>query len=57
MTYRNGSDIDLGQFTMAYLTNMLQQAIKWNPNDETSVMKKLLKSYEDWQTYYTERIL
>ena len=28
-----GSDLELGQFTMAYLTNILKEAIKWKTNE------------------------
>jgi hypothetical protein len=47
-----GSDIELGQFTMTYLTNVLKEAIKWKYEDETEVMRKLLKTYEEWESYY-----
>lgn len=32
-TFKKGSDIEMGQFIMVYLTNMLKEAIKWEHQD------------------------
>ena len=42
---------------MNYLTNILNEAIKWKYEDETAAMKRILKNYEQWEGYYTEIIL
>ena len=57
MTFKKGSDLDLGQFTMGYLTNILSEAIKWKHQDDTSVMRRLLEAYQEWEVYYSTLIL
>lgn len=42
---------------MNYMTNILKEAIKWQYEDETSVMKRILSNYEQWEEYYTDAIL
>lgn len=52
-----GGEIRLGQFTMNYLSNALTEAIKWKHADETEVMRRLSRTYEEWEVYYTQTIL
>jgi hypothetical protein len=33
VNFRRGGDLDLGEFTMNYLTNILNEAIKWKYED------------------------
>jgi hypothetical protein len=54
---RRGDDILLAEFTMNYLTNVLNEAIKWKYEDETSVMRRILSNYQQWEAHYTEAIL
>ena len=42
---------------MKSLTNILLEAIKWKHEDQTSVIKRLLQTYEEWEIYYTTVIM
>jgi hypothetical protein len=56
MASQSGSELELGKFTMKYLTTILTEAIKWK-HGETEVMRRLSQTYEEWEVYYTQTIL
>lgn len=44
MAYKRGNELELGEFTMKYLTTILTEAIKWK-HEETEVMRRLSQTY------------
>lgn len=42
---------------MNYMTTILNEAIKWKYEDQTSAMKRILFNYQQWENYYSQVIL